>query len=152
MFLQNLKKRLFSFFEKKINFFQNLNFKQFIEENFFNVLKVMLLITIFLVSLIIVIGLINFNKGKPSLNKTENIKDIDKNKVETIIDKDFLLENEFLYPEIVFFDITADYKNFMPLKKSKPPEISQIVNEYDFIFKDSIDDSLKFNFEKRRGK
>lgn len=148
MFLQNLKKKLFNILEKISTLFTNLNFRQFIEENFINIIKVIFLIGIFTLSIVIIIGLINIRYKKP-VNKTENIV-IDKK--ESLVDKNFLIGNEFLYPEISFIDITIDYKEFMPLKRVKPPEFNEVINDYDYIFKESIDDSLKFNFEKRRGR
>lgn len=141
---------LFSIFEKNSNSFHKINFIQFLEQNFFNILKIILLVGIFTIILIII--LLSLNQDKYFLNKTENIKDIDKSKVENFVDKDFLLENEFIYPKITFFDITTDYKEFMSLKGNNPPDMSNVINEYDVIFKNSIQESLKFNFEKRRGK
>ncbi|HOJ64952.1 MAG TPA: hypothetical protein PLE45_11090 [Spirochaetota bacterium] len=149
MFLQNLKKKLSKAFEDISNLIHETDFKNFLETNFFNILKVIIMIGLFIISLIIVIFLININKYKKPVNKTENIV-IEKK--EPLVDKNFILENEFLYPEITFFDITVDYKEFMPLKRRNLPEFNEVINDYEYIFKDSIDQSLKFNFEKRRGK
>jgi len=62
---------------------------------------------------------------------------------------DFLTNNELLFPQNKVFDLSLDYIDLMSIKEFKLPEIDIIIEDYEDILKDSIEEDLKFNFEKR---
>jgi hypothetical protein len=65
---------------------------------------------------------------------------------------DFLTNNELLFPQNSVFDLSLDYIDLMSIKEFKLPKIDIIIQDYENILKDSIEEDLKFNFEKRGGK
>ncbi len=66
---------------------------------------------------------------------------------------DILLENSFLYPKADGIDLSDQYIDFSPTKKLKEISYAPITKEYDKLFQASLDDSLSFDFErKKRGR
>ena len=66
--------------------------------------------------------------------------------------KDFLLKNQFAYPQVNFIDLSNDYIDLMPLNKISKPGQEIIQEELDKLIQEAIDDTCKLNIEKRRKK
>lgn|GEM_PF-1322845 len=147
MSLQNLLKKLAKIFTKE-------NIEELVINNF---REIMLTISgLGLIVIIIIIFIITGSKSK--INKKDTIIDkenvqIDK-KIETsYVDAKLLITPEyFIIPSLKSFDVTSDYENFLPIKQYKLPEMNVIVDNYEKIFYDTIEESCKFNFEKRIGR
>ena len=53
-----------------------------------------------------------------------------------------------MYPDLETFEIKTGYQNFMMIKKYKIPDFNSI--NYDIMMNDAIEETCKFDFEKRR--
>ncbi|MCG8570964.1 MAG: hypothetical protein MJB14_12565 [Spirochaetes bacterium] len=65
---------------------------------------------------------------------------------------DYLLKDSVAYPHLKSFDVTMDYIDFMPLKADYQPDKEAFQYELDQLIQVTLEESCKFNFEKRRGK
>ncbi len=63
-----------------------------------------------------------------------------------------LTANDFIMPEIDNFEINFDYIEFNPNKYYNLPKADIFNKDYEKIFTEFIDESLKFDFEKRKAK
>ena len=60
--------------------------------------------------------------------------------------------NDFIISRSSSVDLTNDYIDFMPKKKYDLPDKSVVKEEYEKVFEKEIEDSIKFNFEKRKNR
>ena len=139
MFLQNLLKKISEIVQ---------NIEQQLHDNYIDIVKMILVIGGVIIFFIVILVLLITRLSAP---KVVNIKDDKKNiskYKENFSKVKLLVSNEFEYPNIKLFDLTADYVDFIPTVKYNIPNFKQSVKDYDAILEDSIKDSLKFNFEK----
>ncbi len=65
--------------------------------------------------------------------------------------KEILISPEdLIIPSIKSFNVTADFEDFLPQKKFEMPDMKIVVDNYQIILNNSIEESLKFNFERRK--
>ncbi|MBN2546888.1 MAG: hypothetical protein JXB50_13895 [Spirochaetes bacterium] len=140
---------------EKLNFelFQNLIINSFRE--------ILLILTgIFIIVILLMIFCFS---GRVNTLKREqiNFKDVEKQSIEqnSIKNSQFeystdilLTVNDFMMPDIDNFEISFDYIEFNPNKYYNLPKADIFNRDYEKIFSDYIEDSLKFDFEKRKAK
>lgn len=65
--------------------------------------------------------------------------------------QEFILTPDiFEIPNIESFDVSSDFLEFLPTRHNQPPDIEIINKDRDKIIKAEINNSLLFNFEKRK--
>ena len=138
----NIKKKVSILFSKE-------NLKHLLINNF---KEVMIIITCFGILVIIFTMLIAFckrNNNEKNFERQSLQGEITNNK-EIIKDELLLTPNDFIISNSSSFDITNDYIEFMPKKKYDLPDKSIVKDEYENLLNKEIEESLKFNFEKRK--
>ena len=144
MFPQNLLKRSSDFFRKIKKLVLDL-----VNNNFAEVMKIILVIGGVVIAITLILSfMISGGVKKVDTTAIESIKE--DFGIESEID--FLTNNELLFPQNSVFDLSLDYIDLMSIKEFKLPKIDIIIQDYENILKDSIEEDLKFNFEKRGGK
>jgi len=91
---------------------------------------------------------INFKQTEKQIIEQDLIK---KNQFEYSTDI-LLTANDFMMPDIDNFEISFDYIEFNPNKYYNLPKADIFNKDYEKIFSEYIDESLKFDFEKRKAK
>lgn len=124
------------------------NLEEYIENNFLNIIKITLIVGGIALFFIVLLVLLITRLSSPTVTvKKEENKII--NKYEENINKvELLTINEFVFPDIKLFDLSSDYVDFIPSKKFNISTFKQSVKDYDSILEKSINESLKFGFEK----
>ncbi|OQB69767.1 MAG: hypothetical protein BWX91_00219 [Spirochaetes bacterium ADurb.Bin133] len=144
MFPQNLLKKSSDFFRKIKKLVLDL-----VNNNFAEVMKIILVIGGVVIAITLILSfMISGGVKKVDTTAIESIKE--DFGIESEID--FLTNNELLFPQNSVFDLSLDYIDLMSIKEFKLPKIDIIIQDYENILKDSIEEDLKFNFEKRGGK
>jgi len=144
LFPQNLLKRSSDFFRKIKKLVLDL-----VNNNFAEVMKIILVIGGVVIAITLILSfMISGGVKKVDTTAIESIKE--DFGIESEID--FLTNNELLFPQNSVFDLSLDYIDLMSIKEFKLPKIDIIIQDYENILKDSIEEDLKFNFEKRGGK
>lgn len=143
MYLQKFLKKFTEIFSKD-------NLEQILNNNFKDIIIIISAIGALIIILIIIFN--SFCFKKIDNNKKSNIE-IDKN-INTQMnlessDYSFITAEEFVIPEIKSFDLSSDFIDFLPTKKFQIPDKSIINKNNDILINDSIQDSYKFNFEKK---
>lgn len=149
MFLQDLLKKANNIKKKVSILFSKENLKHLLINNF---KEVMIIITCFGILVIIFTMLIAFckrNNNEKNFERQSLQGEITNNK-EIIKDELLLTPNDFIISNSSSFDITNDYIEFMPKKKYDLPDKSIVKDEYENLLNKEIEESLKFNFEKRK--
>jgi len=128
----------------------------------FNSFREILLIITGIFVIVLLLMLFCFTGKANSLKKeARNKKEAEKQAVEQELIKksqfeyssDILLTaNDFIMPEIDNFEINFDYIEFNPNKYYNLPKADIFNKDYEKIFTEFIDESLKFDFEKRKAK
>lgn len=141
MFLQDLSRKSFDFLKKTKKLILDL-----INNNFAEVIKIILVVGGIVIVITLILSFMISGVGKK----------VDTTVIESIREDfgiesevDFLTGNELLFPQNKVFDLSLDYIDLMSIKEFKLPEIDIIIEDYEDILKDSIEEDLKFNFEKR---
>ncbi|MBP7551844.1 MAG: hypothetical protein KA885_00320 [Spirochaetes bacterium] len=141
MFLQDLSRKSFDFLKKTKKLILDL-----INNNFAEVIKIILVVGGIVIVITLILSFMISGVGKK----------VDTTVIESIREDygiesevDFLTNNELLFPQNKVFDLSLDYIDLMSIKEFKLPEIDIIIEDYEDILKDSIEEDLKFNFEKR---
>jgi hypothetical protein len=80
---------------------------------------------------------------------TEN-KANEKNAKNEVLDELLLNSDDFILTDTNNYDLTNDFVDMLPKKKYQLPDKSLIIKEYDKLLSRDINESLKFNFEKRK--
>ncbi|HOF00296.1 MAG TPA: hypothetical protein PK385_05335 [Spirochaetota bacterium] len=120
-----------------------------VNNNFAEVMKIILVIGGVVIAITLILSfMISGGVKKVDTTAIESIKE--DFGIESEID--FLTNNELLFPQNSVFDLSLDYIDLMSIKEFKLPKIDIIIQDYENILKDSIEEDLKFNFEKRGGK
>lgn len=144
MFLQDLPRKSFDFLKKTKKLILDL-----INNNFAEVIKIILIIGGVVIIITLILSFMISGVGKKvDTTVIESIKE--DFGIESEID--FLTGNELLFPQNNVFDLSLDYIDLMSIKEFKLPKIDIIIEDYEDILKDSIEEDLKFNFEKRGDK
>jgi len=144
LFPQNLLKKSSDFFRKIKKLVLDL-----VNNNFAEVMKIILVIGGVVIAITLILSfMISGGVKKVDTTAIESIKE--DFGIESEID--FLTNNELLFPQNSVFDLSLDYIDLMSIKEFKLPKIDIIIQDYENILKDSIEEDLKFNFEKRGGK
>ena len=146
MFPQNLLNKFSELLQgekfKKLEDSLNNNFKEIIK-------NIIILSVVLIIFIALLVGIITRATSpryeKVALKPKENPVNLTEQKDNLISVEDF----EF--PVIGAFDVTTDYIDLAPVKKIKIPDYKPIIKEYDMILDDSVNGSLKYNFEKRKG-
>ena len=100
---------------------------------------------------IILIIFIISGSQKNSIKENQNVyQDEGLKKEEYITQETLLTPEEFILPELMSFDISNDFVEFLPKKQFQSPDMGIIIKNYDKMIEDTIEDSCKFNFEKRK--
>lgn len=144
MFLQDLPRKSFDFLKKTKKLILDL-----INNNFAEVIKIILFVGGIVIVITLILSFMISGVGKK----------VDTTVIESIREDfgieseiDFLTGNELLFPQNNVFDLSLDYIDLMSIKEFKLPKIDVIIEDYEDILKDSIEEDLKFNFEKRGDK
>ena len=77
-------------------------------------------------------------------------KTSEKNKKNEAMDELLLNSDDFILSDTNNYDLTNDFIDMLPKKKFELPDKRMIVKEYNQLLNLDINDSLKFNFEKRK--
>jgi len=144
LFLQDLPRKSFDFLKKTKKLILDL-----INNNFAEVIKIILFVGGIVIVITLILSFMISGVGKK----------VDTTVIESIREDfgieseiDFLTGNELLFPQNNVFDLSLDYIDLMSIKEFKLPKIDVIIEDYEDILKDSIEEDLKFNFEKRGDK
>jgi hypothetical protein len=146
LFLQNLWKK---FNDIVAPFFKNTDFKkieEFVNESYTDILKAVGIVGGVLIAFALLIVFIFTLNSKPAEKKKESATTVNDGKIKA--DVSVLLADEYMYPQVESFEINGEYENFMNIKKYKIPDFNSI--NYDIMIDDCINESCKFDFEKRR--
>ena len=147
MFLQNLKKRI----SKIVNVVEDS-----LEFYFKEILLGLLLIGAIILVIVIFISIFAVKCSHDSAIKKLPLKAIDGSKAIEFRRRsklDMLLQDSFLYPKAEDNELIEQYIDFFPTKKLKQISFLPILKEYDKLFRASLQESLLFDFEKKkRGK
>jgi hypothetical protein len=144
LFLQNLLKKL-------IDILKIDKVKTSVDENYATIIKIVLVVGGVIIIFIATIAFIVARNSAPTISLRNLNQETMIGKKNAKTDTKMLINNEFVYPPILSFDVSNDYVDLMPVKKFKIPAFKTTINKYDIILEDDIDDTLKFNFEKRGG-
>lgn len=125
--------------------------KTSVDENYATIIKIVLVVGGVIIIFIATIAFIVARNSAPTISLRNLNQETMIGKKNAKTDTKMLINNEFVYPPILSFDVSNDYVDLMPVKKFKIPAFKTTINKYDIILEDDIDDTLKFNFEKRGG-
>lgn len=138
MFLQNLLKKISEI---------TSSIERELHNNYIEVLKKILIFGAIFIFFLILLVVIVVRASSPKVVKKQEKVVLNRHK-EDLANMKLFLSDEFEYPNLKLFDLTNDYISFLPMKKYSLPSFKQSVKDYDVILKDSIEDGLKFKFEK----
>ncbi len=145
MFPQKLLKRLSEIFSRdSIEFLVTNHFTEIV-------------ITIVSLGAFVILIIITLFALSPhhSIPQKENISKesavIKENTEENAVIRELLLSpDDMIIPSIRAFEVNPEFVDFLPRKKFELPDIKIVVNNFNVILNNSIDETLKFNFEKRK--
>ena len=136
MFQPNSLKELFKKIEDTVN------------EHFVEILKYIGIVGALLILLIVMIIFVSRIFSNPQ--KTYKETKIESKYQENANKKILLTSDEYVFPIIENFDISVDYIDFMGGKKFEVPKFKRIIKDYDNLLKANLEETTKFQFEKRR--
>ena len=145
MYLQNLLKKLAEIFSAK-------TFKDLLINNFRDLLLITGSICFIILVIVFFVAISGNNKSKDyNLNNVDISRQESSLEQKSVYYDEFLLTaDDFVLPDIESFDVTSDYVDFLPAKKFQSPDNSLVEKEFKNIVDDTVEDSTKFIFEKRR--
>jgi hypothetical protein len=141
-----LWKKINDFVASTLKNIKSKQFEEFINESYADIFKAVGIIGGVIILLVIAVTFMVAINSKPYVKKVPATDQVKEEKIKP--DTSILLIDEFVYPPIDTFEITAEYENFMQMKKYKIPDFNSV--KYDIMMTDSIDESCKFDFERRR--
>ena len=89
-------------------------------------------------------------KIAPENNKTLESSNREKALEKKVNDELLLNSDDFILTDSVKYDMTNDFVDMMPKKKFEMPGKDVVRGEYDKLQNKDINESLKFDFEKRK--
>lgn len=142
MFLRNLLNKITNLFDKD-------DLKSIFINNFREI--IIIVVSIWVIILIIVLfGIMSSKKVDNSISKIPENSNKDKELAKRTNDELLLNSDDFILSESYSYDLTNDYVNLLPKKKYELPGKRLIIKVYNKLSEQDINESLKFNFEKRR--
>lgn len=126
-----------------------------VEDFFINILihnfrEVIIIISAFgFIVILIIIFLLSFSGKTRETNELEvGLDDMQSTRGKML--EDLLISpDDFLLPEIDDVDVRIEYDDFVTGREFILPDDQLIIDNYDKLLEDTIDNDLKFNFEKR---
>ena len=142
MFLRNLLNKINSLVNKE-------DLKSIFINNFREIVAIVVSIWI-IVMIIILFGIMGSKKIAPENNKTLESSNREKALEKKVNDELLLNSDDFILTDSVKYDMTNDFVDMMPKKKFEMPGKDVVRGEYDKLQNKDINESLKFDFEKRK--
>lgn len=151
MFLQDLLKKINENKKKLPNIFSKENLNYLLMNNFKDILVIIASLGILVIIFtILIVYCRNTNSQKISENEINNGKYEEK---KSVYDELLLTPDQFIILDSKSFDLTTDYIDFILTKKKfELPDKVIVKNEYDKLLEYEINESIKFNFEKRKNR
>lgn len=139
--------------KKLSNVFSKDNVEYLVTNHFTEILVIIGSFGIFVILFIIMI--FAFSSKNHSYNDKEKIsteeRAVKQNVENNRVNREILISPEdLIVPTIKSFNVTADFEDFLPGKKFEMPDMKIVVDNYQIILNNSIEESLKFNFERRK--
>jgi hypothetical protein len=151
LFLQNLPKEI----AKLLDRFKKVDLKSIFMNNFRDIVIIFVSLWI-VVMAVILLAVLNGKKNgvesRAAVEKkaTQNDRDIEAKK--EVLSGLLLNTDDFILPETRSVDLTNDFVDLLPKKKFEVPDKSFIKKENNKLLEKETEESLKFNFEKRKAK
>ncbi len=151
MFPQDLLKKINNYIKKLNNLFSKENLNNLLINNFKDIL---IIIGSFGILIIIFVIFIVYCRSGNSQKITESdIKSKEYEEKKSVYDELLLTPDQFIILDSNSFDLTTDYVDFILTKKKfELPDKNIVKNEYDKLLEYEINESIKFNFEKRKNR
>lgn len=151
MFLQDLLKKINEIIKKVSILFSKENLNHILINNFKEIMVIIICFGILVITFTMFFAFCKRNNSEKNLQNEITRNEITNDKKQ-FQDELLLTPNDFIISRSSSVDLTNDYIDFMPKKKYDLPDKSVVKEEYEKVFEKEIEDSIKFNFEKRKNR